>query len=937
VTLVDTRTPILVVGIGSTMRGDDGIGPQAIDALRKRLAVDAAVDVGTSDIELLVLDGEAARLIEAFRDRSLTIVLDAIRAGAAPGTIHRVDPATDQIPAPGGAASTHTGGVAEAIALAAALDRLSGRVVVLGIEPASFELGADLSSAAAAALPGLVDRVVGEIGAMVSITRQQLKVTGVVQGVGFRPCVQRLATRFGLGGTVRNTSGSVRIEVEGSEATVSRFRDALAAEAPPAAKIAAIDVLSATTELVPADDVVRADFAIVASDGDDHGVGALPPDAAPCSECLFELDDPSNRRYQHPFISCTQCGPRFTIARAMPYDRHTTTMADFAMCPDCQTEYDDPTDRRFHAQPISCWSCGPSLIWEQDGVAMSGRGVIAAAVARLAAGCVVAIKGVGGYHLAVDAGDAAAVGRLRTRKQRPDKPFGVMVAGVEAAHRYAVLNDAEVALLEGGDRPIVLARRRADAPLAEVVALRSPMVGIMLPSSPIHHLLFAAGPPRGPAALVMTSGNVSGEPICHDDADASGRLSGIVDGFLRHDRRIHQPCDDSVVRLIGDTVVPIRRSRGAVPSPIQLPFDSPPLLACGGDLKNVFAYAEHRNVWLSQHIGDLASIDAQNVMASTASLLEDLSGTTPGSIVTDAHSGYHSRRYGRRLAAADAAVRPIDADHHHAHAAALMADHGLDIETTLLTFVFDGTGLGPDGSLWGGEVLRARYDSYERVAHLAPLPLPGGDQAARHPCRTALAYLAALGLDWDGALAPVQACDPLEQKAIGRQVPTAPTTSSMGRLFDVVASLLDVRHRVTYEGQAAIELEYLAMSGRATVPLVLTREADGVIDPAPLLRGVIEALRSGSSAADIAASFHAAVVAMIVECAELGSFGDDRRVGLTGGVFQNELLVTGAREALSARGFAVLIHQQVPANDAGLALGQAAIAAARANQSEGEN
>lgn len=760
--------------------------------------------------------------------------------------------------------------------------------------------------------------------------RQRIRVTGVVQGVGFRPFVYDLATRLGLGGAVRNMGGSVQIDIEGPPVAASRFRAGLAAEAPGAARIDRIEVVAETALEAPAG---TACFSIEQSCSDGVRVGALPPDLAPCPDCLAELADPTNRRFGHPFISCTQCGPRFTIVRSMPYDRHTTTMSDFEMCAECRAEYDDPTDRRHHAQPISCWSCGPRLMFSESGRGMTGSRAIAATIERLRRGDIVGIKGVGGYHLAVDAMNRDAVLRLRRRKQRPDKPFAVMVPDIDAASAHALLSDREIELLQSNARPIVLVARRATSPIEDDVAPGSPLLGLMLPSSPLHQLLFA---PDGPIALVMTSGNLSGEPICHDDADAFARLTDIVDEFLHHDRAIHHPCDDSVVRVVEDRVIPIRRSRGMVPSPISLPFDVAPMAAAGGDLKNVFAFADGTDVWLSQHLGDLETLGAQEAMDAAASLLGAMSGSSPALIATDAHAGYHSHRWGRRRVGQTPGARHVEVQHHHAHGASLMADNALPEDASLVTFAFDGTGLGSDGTLWGGEVLRVSYRAVERLAHLRPMPLPGGDHAAGNPCWVALGLLAGLGMPWEDALPPVRATTASERDAIRRQLAAAPRSSSMGRLFDAVASLVDLRHRTTYEAQAAIELEHLAGTGEATVPLEFGLR-DGVIDPAPVLVEILRAWDRGATRADIAASFHAAVAAMIAAVAEVVVPADGpRMVGLTGGVFQNAVVLSAASQALEAAGFAVMVHRQVPPNDGGLALGQVVAAGAACRSARGE-
>ncbi len=771
---------------------------------------------------------------------------------------------------------------------------------------------------------------------MTPTIRHRIDVIGVVQGVGFRPFVNRLATDLGLDGYVRNESGSVRVEVEGPPEVIDHFEQRIRVEGPPMARVDELRIGSAPSRSEPG-------FVIAPSRS--HRADApsiIPADQATCEDCLGELFDPTDRRYRHPFITCTNCGPRFTITRKVPYDRANTTMAEFAMCPNCRREYDDPTDRRHHAQPLACPECGPRLQLTRPGLDPErDDSAITATRAALADGAVIAVKGIGGFHLAVDATNEQAVGRLRTRKHRPDKPFAVMVANLATARRLATVSDAEAAALRSPERPIVLLQARPDSPLADAVAPRSPLVGIMLPCAPLQHLLLAPAPgatTQAPAILVMTSGNLAGEPICHIDADAEARLGPLVDGFLTHDRVIHRPCDDSIVRLVDNSVMLVRRSRGYVPLPLRLPFAVTPTLAAGGDIKNTCCVVSNRTAWLSQHLGDMANLESLDALSASADVLAELSSTRPDTIAVDLHPGYRTRSWAEaRSPLGDTSLRQFDVAHHHAHAAALMAEHGLAETASLLTFVFDGTGFGTDQQLWGGEVLLAGYSSFERLAHLREVPLPGGDAAVLNPCRFALAHLSTAGVDWEPDIPAVGACAPEERRAVASLLSGHPIrTTSMGRLFDAVASILGVRHRISYEAQAAIELEaWAARSAGTDTTLRFSTTDDGLIDAAPVIRGLVDGLRAGINIADLALAFHEAVVDIVVDIATKARTGRECEVvGLSGGVFQNVVLVRATRLALVEAGFEVLVHEQVPPNDGGLALGQAVIAGKRGSQED---
>jgi hydrogenase maturation protein HypF len=692
------------------------------------------------------------------------------------------------------------------------------------------------------------------------------------------------------------------------------------------AAIAAVRVVD-----VDADRLCDTGFRIVDSQPVAGATTPIPPDIAVCDDCIAELFDPSDRRYRHPFVTCTNCGPRFTIIRALPYDRPATTMSAFAMCERCAAEYHDPADRRFHAQPIACPHCGPSLWFAAHAQRVAGSDTALGATQRaLAAGAVVAIKGVGGYHLACRVDDEAAVIALRTRKARGAKPFAMLVRDLDIARRYAHFDDSEAAVLSSPARPIVLLRRRRDAPLAEAVAPGSPLVGLMLPYSPIHHLLLAPVPGVDapvPHSLVLTSANRSDDPICFTEDDAVQRLPPLCDAVLDHDRPIHVPCDDSVVRVVDDRELPIRRSRGYAPLPVDLGRDGPAVLAVGGELKNTFCLTDGARAYLSGHIGDMETLETLRAFERAVGQLSEIRHE-PVRLAADLHPGYHTRTWAERRAG----DRPLDLiQHHHAHVVSLLAEHGR-LGEPVIGVSFDGTGYGCDQTIWGGEILKLGPDSHRfaRVGHLLPVPLPGGDAAVRNPWRMALSQLWMAGIDWTPDLPPIAAATPAELRLTRSQLESGTgcvPCSSMGRLFDAVASLLGVRQRIDYEGQAAIELEALAesMGDTAGPELRLAVRRDGVIDPAGMLRAMVSALRAGVLPAVLAAEFHRAVAVAVTE-AVLEAAGPVRLVGLTGGVFQNVLLLGGCRQRLQQAGFEVLTHHTVPPNDGGLALGQAAIA-----------
>jgi hydrogenase maturation protein HypF len=741
--------------------------------------------------------------------------------------------------------------------------------------------------------------------------RRTLTVTGVVQGVGFRPFVHGLATGLGLGGIVGNDSGSVFIEVEGPPAAVDEFTRRLRDEAPP---LAAIETVTSADVAATGDE----SFRIVPSRVRAGANTLISPDVATCDACLAELFDPADRRFRYPFTNCTDCGPRFTIIRDVPYDRPLTTMAGFTMCSRCQAEYENPTDRRFHAQPNACPDCGPRIWLERDGEQVPGDPVTEAR-ALLDGGAVVAVKGLGGFHLAAAAGDDDALHTLRERKGRVDKPFAVMVPDLAAARTVAVVDDAEAALLEGRERPIVLLRKRAGSPLSALVAPGNDYVGVMLPYTPLHHLLLAEGAP-----LVMTSGNLSEEPIAIDNDEARTRLGGLADAFLLHDRPIHVACDDSVVRHFAGRELPVRRSRGYAPFPVRLPVEVPPTLAVGGELKATFCLAAGRHAFMSQHIGDMENLETLAAFERAVEHFRALFRVEPEVFASDRHPGYLSTRWADQHRGDR---RWVQVQHHHAHIASAMAENGVD--EPVIGFAFDGTGYGDDGAIWGGEILVGGFDRFERAGHLGYVPLPGGDAAIRRPYRTALAHLWATGAPWDETLPAVAACPPEERRVLQRQLERAINTiptSSAGRLFDAVASLAGVRHTVSYEAQAAMELEALEGGDGGRYPLAMAE--DGTIDPGPLIRAVAADVTAGVGQATVSGRFHESMAQLLVESARRirNRTGLDT-VALSGGVFQNVRLLGRASELLRDSGFRVLTHRLVPSNDGGLALGQVAAAA----------
>ena len=754
------------------------------------------------------------------------------------------------------------------------------------------------------------------------IARTSIIISGIVQGVGFRPFIYRLATEMGLYGWVRNSTSGVEIEAGGTDERLAHFIRRIRDEAPPLA-----DITTLTHQALPDTDGEYA-FTIRES-GAAYGYSAqVAPDAALCNDCLRELFDPADRRYHYPFITCTNCGPRYSIITGIPYDRPNTTMAAFPLCSACQAEYHDPQNRRFHAQPLACPACGPrvSLRDSAGSPAAAQDRAVTTAVDLLATGAILAVKGVGGYHLAVDACNHDAVRRLRERKQRDEKPFAVMAPDLAGARSLGVIDAIDERLLTSPESPIVIVRRTPDCPVSSLVAPGNALLGLMLPYTPLHHLLMRRGSFK---ALVMTSANLSDEPIAFEDDDALQRLAGIADYFLQHDRPIHIRSDDSVTRVFQGRPLLYRRARGYAPRAITLPFRTTPTLAVGAELKNTVCLVAGNQATLSQHIGDLQSDTTYDSFCHTIRHMSRLLKITPEAVACDLHPDYLSSVY-----ACGAGMPVVKVQHHHAHLAACMAENLL--EGDVIGIVFDGTGYGSDGTIWGGEFLVGGYGGFRRTGHFRPVRMPGGDAAVREPWRMALAFLhqavgtAAFSLDHPIA----QRLSESEQELFGAMLErglNSPLSSSCGRLFDAVAALIGVRRSVSYDGQAAMELEALAETSDddGLLPFVTAPGSDTLpeVDFSPMFPALLRELRAGIFAAALARRFHATVAGASVEaCCRIASETGIDRVVLSGGVFQNRLLSEMVYTALVKQGLAVFTHRLSPPNDGCIALGQAAVA-----------
>ena len=751
------------------------------------------------------------------------------------------------------------------------------------------------------------------------VERRLIAVEGVVQGVGFRPFVHRLAALGELRGFVRNDASGVVIDIEGDAGRLDEFCRALTASAPRLATIARVNATSATLAAYDAFHIDRSDARVGAS------ASLIPPDVATCDRCLAELFDPTNRRFGHAFISCTECGPRYTIVRETPYDRERTTMASFAMCVDCRREYEDLSDRRFHAETIACPRCGPTLsAAAADGVRVHGE-PIDVAVAALRAGQIVAIKALGGYHLACDATSSVAVARLRERKHRIAKPFAVMVRDTNAARALAFISAAEERVLESPERPVVLVERRADADIAVAVAPSQRCLGLMLPATPVHHLLLAALD----RPLVMTSGNRSDEPVVIDDDQAMKVLGGVADFFLTNDRTIAVRCDDSVVQFVAGRKRTVRRSRGYAPRTIANDlFAGPPVLALGAELKNVVCLSGRGRAYLSPHIGDLGSAPARVALRDATAWTMRSVGIAPEVIAHDLHPDYASTHLAYDLARELGVSRRVAVQHHHAHVASCIVEHRLD--QPVIGVAFDGAGLGTDGAIWGGEFLVVDGARFSRRGHLAYVPLPGGDAAARRPWRSAAAHLAMLDCNLDSE----RPYDVPESEWAGvaqllaRPNGYMPRTSSVGRLFDAVASLLGLCHVSRFEGEAAMMLEAAANRHVAHgYNVSFTDGADWTVDVRPLIESIVHDHARGRPTQEIAGAFHVTLCDLVRQgCAKLRHDTGLATVVLTGGVFMNAFLLERTSETLAAHDFRVFVPEDIPCNDGGLALGQAYIA-----------
>ncbi|MFO7769724.1 MAG: carbamoyltransferase HypF [bacterium] len=752
---------------------------------------------------------------------------------------------------------------------------------------------------------------------------------GLVQGVGFRPFVARLADRIGLAGRVRNTGGGVEIRLEGTAAELDRFESLLLSEAPPLARIH--DIISTGGDAEGLED-----FRILHSGGEEGASQPVTPDIATCEDCLREMADPSDRRYRYPFTNCTNCGPRFTIVRDVPYDRPRTTMSGFPLCEACAAEYTDPLDRRYHAQPVACPLCGPSLTLEapEGRVLSSGDEALREVREALAAGRIAAVKGLGGYHLVCDASDEEAVRTLRTRKGREGRPFALMAPDVPAVASHCRLGPRERDLLTSPERPIVLLARREEDTLPRSLAPGLHRLGFMLPYTPLHHLLLepAEGMPR---VLVMTSGNLSEEPIAYRDEEARERLAPLADLILTHDRPIHMRCDDSVAALAAGGTLLHRRARGWAPMPLSLSFDAPHLLAAGADLKNTFCLAREDRAYLSHHIGDLDDVATLRAWEEGVEHYARLFRVEPEVVVCDLHPDYRSTLAARRLA--EERDLPLTAvQHHHAHAAACMAEHGLRLGEEVIAVSFDGTGYGTDGAIWGGEFLIASYTGSRRFAHLPYVPLPGGEAAMRRPYRMAMAWLRHAEVLWYESLPPLRTAGDEERTvldAVMRRGLNSPPTSSAGRLFDAVSSLAGICQEATWEAQAACELEAAAdPAEEGGYPFTFS---EGILDPSPMIREAAGDVRAGLDPGRVSMRFHRGLARGITTACRAAREASGRgRVVLSGGVWQNTLLLELTLPLLEAEGMEVLVHRQLPPGDGGIALGQAAVAAARAATGE---
>jgi hydrogenase maturation protein HypF len=753
---------------------------------------------------------------------------------------------------------------------------------------------------------------------MITVARR-IEVSGIVQGVGFRPFVYQLASRLGLAGEVANTSRGVVIHAEGRKDAVDAFLRDLTAHPPPLSQITGISVFPETLRFLKT-------FEIVSSRKGSHPTALISPDISICHECLEEVFDPKNFRYRYPFTNCTNCGPRYTIIEDIPYDRPKTSMKEFTMCSRCQREYENPSNRRFHAQPNACPECGPSVsLHDREGQRIDSKDPILEAGHLLKEGFILAIKGLGGFHLCVDATRTESVRTLRKRKHREEKPFAVMSKDVEAVRTFAVLEDAEIQLLTSPQRPITLLKKKSPNPLSEDVSPRNSYFGVMLPYTPLHYLLFE----YGFLALVMTSGNLSEEPIAIDNREAFTLLGSIADYFLIHNRDIYLRSDDSIVRYTSAAVRMIRRSRGFVPRPVFLKRPVQQILACGAELKNTLCLTKEDRAFISQHVGDMENPATYDFFRMTIEHMKRILDISPEIIAFDLHPDYLSTRYAED---ASGNMKPVPVQHHHAHIASCMAENHID--GPVIGLAFDGTGYGSDGALWGGEVLIVDNKGFSRVGHLEYVPMPGGELAIKEPWRMGVSYLyRALGNEFMNHPVPlIRGMDVnkglILTDMINKRVNT-PNTSSLGRLFDGVASILGVRNRVRYEGQAAMELEMIVNPEKQEefYDVEWLSDESYQIPISPLILGIVRDLEKGYPVSRISHKFHFTVIHLFTRlCVVISKRTGIRQVALSGGVFQNAFLLEGFLRALPQNGFEVFSHTQVPSNDGGISLGQALIA-----------
>lgn len=753
-------------------------------------------------------------------------------------------------------------------------------------------------------------------------TTVHIHINGIVQGVGFRPFVYNLALKQGFTGWVRNSSSGVDIEVTGPDDQIKQFVDQIRQNPPPLAVIDSIQ-----SEKIPHKDFPA--FEIRPSANKETDFIPVSPDMAICADCQRELFNPNDRRSRYPFINCTNCGPRFTIIKDIPYDRPKTTMTDFAMCGDCQAEYENPLDRRFHAQPVACSVCGPEVWLEnRDGekVAVKDRAIEKAREA-LENGKIIALKGLGGFHLACDAANEDAIARLRERKQRPDKPFALMAYDLETIRKFVQVSSAARKILTSPQAPIVLLPRKRKTGIAESVAPRQNRLGFMLPYTPLHLLLLE--PENGfPKVLVMTSGNLRDAPVIHQNQEARKKLGSIVDLFLMHNRPIHIRMDDSVVTLMEDALYPIRRARGYAPNPIRTGLSLPQILAVGPQMKNTFCLTRGEYAFLSHHIGEMENWETYRDYEKAISHYESLFRIQPELIACDLHPDYTTTQYARELAAKQG-IPLISVQHHHAHLAAGLVENNLPPDQEVIALIYDGTGYGADQTIWGGEILTGNCHAAERAFFLKPVPLPGGDISIHKPARMALSMLWALELPWDDALPPVRSLAMMERQALRHQLKNrinTPLTSSMGRLFDAVSALLDIRQSVSYEAQAAIELE--ALADPAEMGQYPWTVEEKTINPKPLIEAILSDQKNKVPIPIISARFHNTIAALSLDiCRKIRETQVLSHVVLSGGVWQNQFLLTRTMALLNSDGFIPLIHRQFPPNDGCVAFGQAMIAA----------